>query len=83
VLRLSMPENASFESFDRLPPTGRKLAFVASLNRRMMLWVRALHSLEAKPMAGTDNAAWPFGPPLITANLRFALVRSSQLENAH
>ena len=55
LLRLSIlpPENASFESF-AVSPDGRKLAFTAPLNGRMMLWVRALDSLEAKPLAGTD-----------------------------
>jgi hypothetical protein len=28
-----------------------------------MLWVRALDSLEARPLAGTDSAAWPFWSP--------------------
>src|SRR5215813_12027787 len=54
VLRLSIlpPENASFESF-AVSPDGRKLAFTAPLNGRMMLWVRALDSLESRPLAGT------------------------------
>lgn len=64
VLRLSIlpPENASFESF-AVSPDGRKLAFTAALNGTMMLWVRALDSVEAKPLAGTDNASWPFWSP--------------------
>jgi eukaryotic-like serine/threonine-protein kinase len=64
VLRLSIlpPENASFESF-AVSPDGRKLAFTAPLNGRIMLWVRALDSLEARPLAGTDNASWPFWSP--------------------
>jgi Tol biopolymer transport system component len=64
VLRLSIlpPENATFESF-AVSPDGRKLAFTAPLNGRMMLWVRALDSLEAKPLAGTDHASWPFWSP--------------------
>jgi Tol biopolymer transport system component len=64
VLRLSIlpPENASFESF-AVSPDGRKLAFTAALNGTMTLWVRVLDSMEAKPLAGTDNAAWPFWSP--------------------
>ena len=64
VLRLSMlpPENASFESF-AVSPDGRKLAFTAVVNGTMMLWVRPLDSLEAKPLAGTENANWPFWSP--------------------
>jgi Tol biopolymer transport system component len=64
LLRLSIlpPGNAAFESF-AISPDGRKLAFTALLNGRMMLWVRVLDSLEARPLAGTNNAAWPFWSP--------------------
>jgi Tol biopolymer transport system component len=64
VLRLSIlpPANASFDSF-AISPDGRKLAFTASLNGTMTLWVRALDSVEGKPLAGTDNASWPFWSP--------------------
>jgi eukaryotic-like serine/threonine-protein kinase len=64
VLRLSIlpPENASFESF-AVSPDGRRLAFTAARNGQMALWVRALDSVEAKPLAGTDNASWPFWSP--------------------
>jgi Tol biopolymer transport system component len=61
VLRLSIlpPENASFESF-AVSPDGRKLAFTVFLNGKLMVWVRALDSLEAKPLAGTEFASNPF-----------------------
>jgi Tol biopolymer transport system component len=64
VMRLSIlpPENASFESF-AVSPDGRKLAFTAALNEKMMLWVRALDSLDARPLAGTENAFNPFWSP--------------------
>src|SRR5712691_6085529 len=64
VLRLSIlpPENASFDSF-AVSPDGRKLAFTAALSGKPMLWVRALDSLEAKPLAGTDFASSPFWSP--------------------
>jgi len=64
VLRLSIlpPGNASFESF-AVSPDGRKLAFTAASSGKVMLWVRTLDSLEARPLAGTDNAAWPFWSP--------------------
>jgi Tol biopolymer transport system component len=64
VLRLSIlpPGNSSFDSF-AVSPDGRKLAFTAAWNGRVILWVRALDSLEAKPLAGTDNADWPFWSP--------------------
>ena len=64
VLRLSIlpPDNASFESF-AVSPDGRKLAFTAALNGEVKLWVRALDSLQAKPLTGTDNASCPFWSP--------------------
>src|SRR5712691_7293476 len=64
VLRLSIlpPENASFDSF-AVSPDGRKLAFTAALSGKPLLWVRALDSLEAKPLAGTDFASSPFWSP--------------------
>jgi eukaryotic-like serine/threonine-protein kinase len=64
VLRLSIlpPDNASFESFV-VSPDGRKLAFTAALNGEVMLWVRLLDSLQAKPLAGTSDASYPFWSP--------------------
>ena len=64
VLRLSIlpPENASFESF-AISPDGRKLAFTAASKGRVMLWVRALDTLEARPLPATDNASHPFWSP--------------------
>src|SRR5260221_1092329 len=64
TVRLSIlpPETASFESF-AVSPDGRKVAFTAASNGVLMLWVRALDSLEAKPLAGTENAFYPFWSP--------------------
>ena len=64
LLRLSIlpPDNASFESF-AISPDGRKLAFTAALNGEVMLWARALDSLQAKPLAGTCDASYPFWSP--------------------
>ncbi len=64
ALRLSIlpPEDTSFESF-AISPDGRKLAFTATLGDRLMLWVRELDSLEAKPLPGTENASNPFWSP--------------------
>jgi Tol biopolymer transport system component len=64
VLRLSIlpPDDTWFESF-AVSPDGRKLAFTAALNGTMMLWVRSLDSLEAKPLSGTAIASWPFWSP--------------------
>ncbi|MGB6944514.1 MAG: hypothetical protein WBE37_19100 [Bryobacteraceae bacterium] len=64
VVRLSIlpPERASFESF-AVSPDGRKVAFTLFSNGKLMLWVRALDSLEAKPLSGTDFATYPFWSP--------------------
>jgi Tol biopolymer transport system component len=47
-----------------LSPDDRHLAFVApDANGRTVLWVRALDSLLAQPLPGTDNALSPFWSP--------------------
>ncbi len=61
TLRLSIlpPEGTSFESF-AVSPDGRKVAFTAVSNGQLMLWVRALDSLDAKALPGTEFATYPF-----------------------
>ncbi|HEY2016399.1 MAG TPA: hypothetical protein VGH38_23000 [Bryobacteraceae bacterium] len=64
VLRLSIlpPEDTVFDSFV-IAPDSRKIAFTAYGNGKMMLWVRDVDSIDAKPLPGTDNAALPFWSP--------------------
>lgn len=64
TLQLSVlpPAGARFRSF-AISSDGRNLAFVAAVNGTDMLWVRALDSLQAKPLAGTENASQPFWSP--------------------
>jgi Tol biopolymer transport system component len=64
TFRLSIlpPENAWFESF-AVSPDGRTVAFTAAWKGSTVLWVRALDSTEAKPLAGTDSALYPFWSP--------------------
>jgi Tol biopolymer transport system component len=63
------PEGATFARFgDRagpveISPAGRHLAFVASKDGANMLWIRSLDALEARPLAGTAGAYWPFWSP--------------------
>jgi len=45
-------------------PDGRRLAFAyPDANGRSMLWVRGLDSLDAQPLAGTEDAQMPFWSP--------------------
>src|SRR5262249_34913432 len=79
-LRLTIlpPETTSFESF-AVSPDGRKLAFTAASNGKLMLWVRLLDSLEAKPLAGTENASYPFWSPDNQSIGFFALPRKLKI----
>ena len=43
-----------------LSPDGRSLAFVASGDGAQRLWLRRLDQAEAQPLAGTDEAIFPF-----------------------
>ena len=47
-----------------IAPDGGQLAFTAQgPSGRAQLWLRALHALTARPLAGTDGAAFPFWSP--------------------
>jgi serine/threonine protein kinase/Tol biopolymer transport system component len=56
------PEKASFEHV-AVSPDGRWLAFTAATGSKVQLWVRALDSTEAKALAGTEGAIYPFWSP--------------------
>jgi serine/threonine protein kinase len=50
--------------FMQVSPDGSQLAFVGvAKDGKQMLWVRSLSDLTAKPLAGTEGAAWPFWSP--------------------
>jgi eukaryotic-like serine/threonine-protein kinase len=67
VLRTTIlaPEKRTFEPFSfALSPDGTKLAFVASNSQEgAQLWVRSLSSASAQPLAGTEDASFPFWSP--------------------
>ncbi len=44
-------------------PDGRQLAFVAGVQGRREIWVRSLSAVEGRPLAGTDDARFPFWSP--------------------
>ena len=46
-----------------LSPDGRSLVFVASGDGPSRLWLRALDKTEARPLAGTEGATYPFWSP--------------------
>ena len=47
-----------------ISPDGRNVAFVSTdTSGEALLWIRALGSLEARPLAGTEHAAHPFWSP--------------------
>ena len=52
-----------------LSPDGKRLTFAAQVpGGATQLWVRSLNSLDAKPLAGTDN---PLGPPFWSPDSRY------------
>jgi Tol biopolymer transport system component len=57
--------SAALRSFPpALSPDGTQVAFVARDEQgKTLLYVRHLNSLEARPLAGTDNSATPFWSP--------------------
>jgi hypothetical protein len=61
-LQLATPGPAAAH-YLALSPDGRMLAFVAGNGGADQLWVRALDSLEARALAGTSGAAFPFRSP--------------------
>ena len=72
VTRLSIapPENAEFVTGGRtgasvsISPDGKRIAFTARDRAgRVLLWVRAMDSLTAAPLVGTDGAQFPFWSP--------------------
>ena len=46
-----------------LSPDGRSLVFVASGDGPLRLWLRRLDQTEARPLPGTEGAAFPFWSP--------------------
>jgi eukaryotic-like serine/threonine-protein kinase len=56
------PEKSSFDQI-AVSPDGRHLAFTAATGGNVQLWVRALDSTDARPLAGTQGAIFPFWSP--------------------
>jgi serine/threonine protein kinase len=64
VLTMSIlpPEKADFNQ-TVISPDGKLLAFTATAGGKQQLWLRPLHSLTAQPLAGTEEAYYPFWSP--------------------
>ena len=69
---ISLPENAHFLPTPNsstglqfaLSPNGKSIVFVAVAGSgRPQLWIRDLRSVEARPLAGTEGAWFPFWSP--------------------
>ena len=60
--QISTP-GSEMAQYPTLSPDGRNLAFVTSYRGPSQLWVRAMDALDARPLAGTDDATYPFWSP--------------------
>ena len=57
------PDQATRMDYPAVSPDGRRLAFVATVAGRTLLWVRPLDQLTAQPVPETDDATFPFWSP--------------------
>jgi dipeptidyl aminopeptidase/acylaminoacyl peptidase len=57
------PPGTAAAQYLALSPDGRNLAFVANNGGPNQVWVRAMDTLEARALAGTDGATYPFWSP--------------------
>ncbi|MEK7752484.1 MAG: hypothetical protein AAB654_11250, partial [Acidobacteriota bacterium] len=57
------PDKATASEYPAISPDGRRLAFAATVEGKTLLWVRPLDSLAAQPLAGTEDATFPFWSP--------------------
>jgi Tol biopolymer transport system component len=66
--QIGPPERYSFTSVNSgnhlvISPDGRTVAFIAEGDSKQLLWVRPLQAAAAQPLAGTEDASYPFWSP--------------------
>ena len=60
---IALPEKATDVSAPVISPDGRTIAFLATAEGKRSIYVRALDSLSARRLGGTDDASFPFWSP--------------------
>src|SRR5215469_10905075 len=64
TLRLSiLPPSGAVIEHSAISPDGKRIAFSAVSAGKLQLWIRPLDSLDATPLPGTEDAAYPFWSP--------------------
>ena len=63
VLQLEVSTAPTDDPTMALSADGTQLAFIANRQRRPMLWVRSLDSIESRALPGTEGASYPFWSP--------------------
>jgi eukaryotic-like serine/threonine-protein kinase len=61
-------------------PDSSKIVFVATCDSRPCLWLRSLDAVATRPLAGTDNAFYPFWSPDSRSIAFFASGRLNRLD---
>ena len=56
-------DGRTVEAWAPMSPDGRRLAFIASVEGKRLLWVRSLDSSTAQPLPGTEDASRPIWSP--------------------
>lgn len=57
---ITLPEKTDLRGTFAVSPDGRRVALRGISEGKAILWVRPLDSLESQPLAGTDEATYPF-----------------------
>ena len=60
---IPLPENTTAVHSFAISPDGRLLAIAAVVEGKRQLWLHSIEANQARPMPGTDDAAYPFWSP--------------------